>query len=83
MKLIIKSTLAALATIAATASNASATCILFICIPDGHGNTSPPPAPTPAPHGAPEIDVTQGVAAVAILICALLFLRERFMRQRA
>lgn len=31
---------------------------------------------------APEINVAQGFAALAILACAALLLRERFLRQR-
>ena len=73
---------AAIAITAATVSQASAQiCILFLCIgaPSGGGSTTP----APTPPAAPEIDVAQGLAALAILACAVFFLRERFLRQRA
>ncbi len=81
MNKIVKALIGAAAVTAATVSHASAQiCILFICL----GKPSTPTAPTTpsSPPAAPEIDVTQGVAALAILICVALFLRERFLRQR-
>jgi hypothetical protein len=35
------------------------------------------------PTGAPEIDATQGIAALAILVCAALIAREMFQRSAA
>ena len=62
------------AMIALSASQASAACLLFLC--DGD------PGAGDAPH-APEIDVGQGFAALGILICIVIVLREKFLRSRA
>jgi len=77
VKTILKSAIGAVVALAAGATQASAsTCILFVCFGSGGtGDTGGAPE-------APEIDVTQGFAALAILVCAVLFLRERFLRQR-
>jgi hypothetical protein len=80
MKLIAKSLAGAgIATMAMTTHAAAEVCLLFICIGGGGGGGGDGGAPTPE---APEINVAQGFAALAILVCAALFLRERFLRQR-
>jgi hypothetical protein len=61
---------------ALTTQAAAQICLLGICLGGGGGGGG-----TPVPE-APEINVAQGLAAVAILACAALFLRERFLRQR-
>lgn len=42
----------------------------------GHGASGGAP-------GAPEIDVSQGLAALAIMLCVFLLLREHYLRQHA
>lgn len=81
MKMMIKSALGAFGALAAMTTQASAeVCLLFICLGGGGGGGGGyDDGGAPA---APEIDVTQGFAALAVLICAALILRERFMRQR-
>jgi hypothetical protein len=75
MHQVVKSILGAGAMLAITAKQASAeVCLLFICVGGGTGGGGTPEAP--------EIDVAQGFAALAILACAALLLRERFLRQR-
>ncbi len=78
MKKLIKTLVGAAAVLAMTATSASAQiCILFICFGGGGGgggSTQPP--------STPEIDVSQGIAAVAILACVILVLREAYLRQR-
>jgi hypothetical protein len=81
VKKFIKMAAATAAMIAATTTHAAAEIcipILNICFggPGGGGGGGGVPS-------APEIDVTQGAAAVAILLVATLLLRERFLRQRA
>lgn len=84
---LVKTIVGAAAVLALTATSASArTCILFFCWGPpgggggsgggggGGGGTRPP--------STPEIDVTQGIAAVAILACVILILREAYLRQR-
>ena len=85
MKKVIKSVLGAGAMLAAMTTHAAAeTCLLFICLPGGGGKGSPAPggggggAPS-----APEIDASQGLTAIAVLVVAVLLMRERFLRQRA
>jgi hypothetical protein len=74
---VVKSILGAGAILAATTANASAqTCWWIFCWGGGGGGGGTTPS-------APEIDATQGLAALAILACAVLFLRERFLRERA
>ena len=79
---------AAVAMTTATVATASAkTCFLFICWTaptkgggnngghgGGHGGGHP---------SAPEIDVTQGAAALVIVAIVTLILREAYLRQRA
>jgi len=78
MKLIVKSLAGALAaTMAMTTHAAAQVCILGICLGGGGGGGGGGGTPE-----APEINVAQGFAALAILACAALFLRERFLRQR-
>jgi hypothetical protein len=92
LKKLIKTITGAAAVLALTATSASArTCILWFCWGPpsggggnggggngggggGGGNGGPP--------STPEIDVTQGIAAVAILACVILILREAYLRQR-
>ncbi len=71
---------AGVATMALTTQAAAQICLLGICIGGGGGGGGGGGS-TPVPE-APEINVAQGMAAVAILVCAALFLRERFLRQR-
>jgi hypothetical protein len=79
MKLV-KGAIGALALLAAMTTKASAEiCLLIVCL---GGGGSPSGGDGGGQTAAPEIDVTQGFAAVAILVVALLLLRERFMRQR-
>ena len=85
MKKVIKSVLGAGAMLAAMTTHAAAeTCLLFICLPGGGGKGSPAPggggggAPS-----APEIDASQGLTAIAVLVVVVLLMRERFLRQRA
>ena len=75
MKKFIQASVATVAmTFAMTAKASAAICVLFLCLPTpGTGTTD---------H-APEIDPVQGVAAVAVLICVGLILREKFRGQRA
>lgn len=54
-------------------------CILGICLGGGDGGGGGGGGGVPE---APEINVAQGFAALAILACAALLLRERFLRQR-
>lgn len=84
MNKLVKFAVATGAMLAATTTQAAAGfCILWICF----GKPSKPPGGGGGGGGgvpsAPEIDVTQGVAAVAILLVAMFLLRERFLRQRA
>jgi hypothetical protein len=75
----IKTLVGAAAAIAAMTTKASAEiCLLFVCVggDDGGGGGGG------GQFEAPEIDVSQGFAAVAILACVLLLFRERFLRQR-
>lgn len=61
------------------AANASAGCLLgLICIGDGGGGSGG----STQPVSVPEIDVTSGAAALALLACIALMLRERFLRAR-
>ncbi len=77
MKLV-KAAVGSMALLAAMTTKASAeVCLLFVCL-GGGGQTGGDGGQT----AAPEIDVTQGFAAVAIVAVALLLLRERFLRQR-
>ncbi|HRP11809.1 MAG TPA: hypothetical protein PLK37_12305 [Terricaulis sp.] len=77
MKMIVKSVAGALAaTLAMTTHAAAQVCILGICLGGGGGGGG-----GGVPE-APEINVAQGFAALAILACAMLLLRERFLRQR-
>lgn len=77
MKTLAKTIAAGVMATLAMTSQASALCILGICI-GGGGSTGGGGGAIPE---APEINVAQGLAAVAILICAALFLRERFLRR--
>ena len=78
MKLV-KGAIGALALFAAMTTKASAEiCLLFVCLGGGGGQTGGDGGQT----AAPEIELTQGFAAVAIVAVVLLLLRERFMRQR-
>jgi len=73
MKKLVQAGLTSVAMTFAMTAKASALCVLFLCIPTpGTGTTD---------H-APEIDPVQGVAAVAVLICAGLILREKFRAKR-
>lgn len=56
----------------ATTAKASAGCILIICLPIIPGGE------TGGADHAPEIDPVQGVAAVAVLVCVGLIMREKF-----
>lgn len=77
MKMILKAVGGAMvATMALTTHAAAQVCILGICLGGGDGGGGGGTVPE-----APEINVAQGLAAVAILVCAGLFLRERFLRQ--
>lgn len=77
MKMILKALGGAIAaTMALTTQAAAQVCILGICLGGGGGGGG-----GTVPE-APEINVAQGLAAVAILVCAGMFLRERFLRQR-
>ncbi len=76
MNMIVKSVAGAFAaTMAMTTHAAAQVCILGICLGGGGGGGGGVPE-------APEINVAQGFAALAILACAALMLRERFLRQR-
>lgn len=55
----------------ATTAKASAGCVLFLCMPIIPGGD------TGTDH-APEIDPVQGIAAVAVLVCVGLIMREKF-----
>ena len=78
MKMIVKSVAAMVtATMAMTTHAAAQICILGICLGGGDGGGGGGGVPE-----APEINVAQGFAALAILACAALLLRERFLRQR-
>jgi hypothetical protein len=75
---------AAAATLAFTTHAAAQVCILGICLGGGDGGAGGGGGGGGGggvPE-APEINVAQGLAAVAILVCAAMFLRERFLRQR-
>jgi hypothetical protein len=72
---------AAAATLAFTTHAAAQVCILGICLGGGDGGGGGGGGGGGVPE-APEINVAQGLAAVAILVCAAMFLRERFLRQR-
>lgn len=74
-------TTAAVATLAIVgATRASAeVCLIILCLGGGGGGNDPPPAET---AHAPEIDVTQGFAALAIVACVALLLREAYNRKR-
>ena len=85
MKSLVQSLVGAGALLAATTMEASArTCWWIFCWGGprpgggggGGGGGNPPP-------GAPEIDVSQGFAALAIMLCAFLLLREYYQRERA
>jgi hypothetical protein len=84
MKQFIKTLTTAAAVTVGTVMQAAAaqTCLPWplnsICV----GQEDPAPGGGGSILGAPEIDVTQGFAAVAILVVAALILRERFLRQR-
>lgn len=81
MKTLIKTITAGFVATLAMTSQASALCILnIICLGGGGGNGGGGGGGGGIPE-APEINVAQGLAAVAILICAALFLRERFLRR--
>ena len=75
-KMFARSGLGAAILLALSAAKASAEtfCVLGLCITigGGGGDTS---------H-APEFDPAQGFAAVAVLICVALVLREKFLRAR-
>jgi hypothetical protein len=71
---------AAAATLAFTTHAAAQVCILGICLGGGDGGGGG--GGGGGVPEAPEINVAQGLAAVAILVCAAMFLRERFLRQR-
>ncbi len=79
----LKSVIRAAAAFAATAYvgavNASAACLLGILCIGGEGGGDPPPS-EPPPSYAPEIDATHGLAALALLLCIGLLMRERFLR---
>lgn len=80
MNSIMKSLAGAIAvTLAMTTQAAAQVCILGICLGGGGGGGGGGNGGIPE---APEINVAQGLAAVAILVCAALLLRERFLRQR-
>ncbi|HRK65018.1 MAG TPA: hypothetical protein PLN53_11540 [Terricaulis sp.] len=80
MKMIVKSVAAMVAaTMAMTTHAAAQICILGICLGGGDGGGGGGGGGVPE---APEINVAQGFAALAILACAALLLRERFLRQR-
>jgi len=80
MKTILKAVGGALvATMALTTHAAAQICILGICLGGDGGGGGGGGGGVPE---APEINVAQGLAAVAILVCAGMFLRERFLRQR-
>jgi hypothetical protein len=55
----------------ATTAKASAGCVLFLCLPIIPGSGG-------ATDHAPEIDPVQGVAAVTVLVCVGLIMREKF-----
>ena len=90
MRKIVQSLAVAGAALAATTMEASArTCIWIFCWGPktgggggGGGSSSGGGGGAPAP-GAPEIDVSQGFAALAIMLCAFLLLREYYLRERA
>lgn len=83
MNMIVKSLAGAFAaTMAMTTHAAAQVCILGICLGgDGGGGGGGGGGGVGVPE-APEINVAQGFAALAILACAALMLRERFLRQR-
>lgn len=66
------------ATALMTTRAAAEVCLLFVCVGGGGGGGSGGDAPA-----APEISMTHGLAALAVLACVALLLRERFLRQRA
>jgi len=78
MKRVVKTVAGAIAALGATTTAAAAetVCVLGICINLGGGDSGGGGG-VPA---APEIDVTQGFAALAIMLAVALFLRERFNR---
>lgn len=78
MKSVVKIVGGAVAALAAmtTAANASTICFLGFCFTFG-GRGGGRGGQVPA---APEIDVAQGFAALAIVLAVALFLRERFNR---
>jgi hypothetical protein len=83
MKQLIKTLAAAAALTAGTVIQASAACLITwpvnaLCDNSDTGSSGGGGTTV----AAPEIDVTQGFAAIAILIVAALILRERFLRQR-
>ncbi len=83
MKTIVKSVAALFAATIAMTTHASAACLLgIICLGGGGsgGGSGGGGGSAPIPE-APEINVAQGFAAAAILICVALFLRERFLRR--
>lgn len=75
MTKIVKVALATLALLPLTVTQASAACFLIWCWSPGGGRGGNTPS-------APEIDVTQGFAALAIVAVIALVLRERFLRAR-
>jgi hypothetical protein len=79
---LIKTVAAAGALTAATVTTAAAdTCFLFFCwTPPTKGGGGSGGGGHPS---APEIDVTQGAAALMILAVVTLILREAYLRQRA
>lgn len=78
LKTVLRTASALGAVVYAGAVNASAGCLLgLICLGGGDGGGDPPPGAS-----VPEIDATQGLAAVAVLLCVALLLRERFLRAR-
>lgn len=80
MNMIVKSVAGAFAaTMAMTTHAAAQVCILGICLGGDGGGGGGGGGGVPE---APEINVAQGFAALAILACAALMLRERFLRQR-
>ncbi len=77
MKRMFTTAFGAVAALAAMTTTASAEiCLLVICLGGGGGDSG---GGVPA---APEIDVAQGFAALAVLAVAVLLLRERFLRAK-
>ncbi len=77
MKRVFTTAFGAVAALAAMTTTASAEiCLLVIGLGGGSGDSG---GGVPA---APEIDVAQGFAALAVLAVAMLLLRERFLRAK-